>query len=281
MERSNVNTKNTAPRRGARGRGPLVLFDMDGTLLKPDSWRENGVGFLYPGMADVLAPFISRHRCGLLTGCEAYRIKGALLATDPRLERWIEKGHFFCEMGLVQLEDGVKRRCGSPAEREMMEELREEMGEHYALFPGSEVMVTLTPRYELGETIVGLKQHFLENFPEWAERLTVTTSSEAVDFMPKGFTKANGIEMALEAGYHPIHFVADSWGDMEALEMIRDRGLGLAALVGQAGGDVKDRWLKGCEGRPDTRHHALLVGSEVDAIVEFISLLDERFPPEH
>jgi len=263
------------------GPGPLVLFDMDGTLLKPDSWRENGVGYLYPGMADVIAPFVGEHRCGLLTGCEVYRIEGALKATDARFEYWLEKGHFFCEMGLVQLVDGVKIRGGTPEERDMLEKLREELGRHYTLFPGSEVMVTITPRYEAGETIDGLRQHFVENFPRWAERLTVTTSSEAVDFMPKGFTKANGVEMALAAGYHPIHFVADSWGDMEALEMVRDRKLGLAGVVGQAREDVKERWKRGNSSVRSDRYGVQLEGERVEAIREFISLLEARFPREY
>ena len=264
--------------RGKRGRkGPLVLFDMDGTLLKPDSWRENEVGYLYEGMADVLAPFVSQHRSGLLTGCEVYRIKGALRATDPRLEHWLRLGHFFAEMGLVQLADGKKKIGATGEQKRMLDDLRAEMEHHYALFPGSEVMVTLVPRYEHNETIDEIKKHFTTTFPEWVCKLTVTTSSEAVDLMPRGFTKANGIEMAYRQGYYPIHFVADSWGDMEALEKIRDEKFGLAALVGQARQDVKERWEKGCEQDPYSIYHVQLKGREVEAIKEFIGLLNDRF----
>ena len=275
--------KNNGPRsdvsRGKRGKkGPLVLFDMDGTLLKPDSWRENEVGYLYEGMADVLAPFVSRHRSGLLTGCEIYRIEGALRATDARLEHWFRAGHFFAEMGLVQLADGKKKIGATQDQKRMLDDLRTQMEEHYALFPGSEVMVTLIPRYELNETIDGIKRDFNITFPQWAAKLTVTTSSEAVDLMPRGFTKANGIEMAYRQGYYPIHFVADSWGDMEALEKIRDEKLGLAALVGQARQDVKERWEKGCSQYPHSIYHVQLKGREVEAIREFIDLLNVRFP---
>lgn len=262
-------------------RGPLVLFDMDGTLLKPDSWRENGVGYLYEGIADLISPFIDLHRCGLLTGCEVYRVRGAFQATDSRLEHWLQRGHFFCEMGLVQLLDGVKKIGGTQKQREMLEELRNEMGKHFALFPGSEVMVTLTPRYELNETIDGIKEHFLLNHSDWANRLTVTTSTEAVDLIPKGFTKANGIDMARSYGYYPIHFIADSWGDMEALERIRDCEMGLAALVGQAKDDVKDRWAKGCANQDNTRNHVQLLGEKAEALKEFFQVLEERFPGEY
>ena len=262
-------------------KGPLVLFDMDGTLLQPDSWRENGVGFLYPDMANIIAPFVADHRCGMLTGCEVYRIKGALRATDSRLDSWLSKGHFYCEMGLVQLVDGVKKLGATEDQMKMLDSLREDMGKHYALFPGSEVMITLTPRYDRNETIDELRDHFCKNFPHWADRLTVTTSSEAVDLMPYGFTKANGIEMARAEGYYPIHFVADSWGDMEALEKVRDERLGLAALVGQARADVKDRWKKGSRAAPDPKYHVQLQGEKVDAIIEFLELLEDRFPGEY
>ncbi len=253
-------------------KGPLVLFDMDGTLLRPDSWRENGVGYLYEGMADLLAPFIEDHKSGLLTGCEIYRIKGALRETDKRLERWIQMGHFYCEMGLVQLNNGEKLIGAAHEEKEMLDQLRKEMSLHYELFPGSEIMVTLVPRYELKETIESIKEDFLSIFPHWANKLTVTTSSEAVDFMPRGFTKANGIEMALDYGYYPIHFVADSWGDIEALEKIRDDKLGLAALVGQAKDDVKERWRKGLQ---DNKNYAVqLQGKKKTAIKEFMSMIE-------
>lgn len=256
-------------------KGSLVLFDMDGTLLRPDSWRENGVGLLYDGMADVIAPFVANHRCGLLTGCEVYRIQGALRATDPRLEDWLENGHFFCEMGLVQLENGVETVCATQSQKQFLQELRMEMEKNYDIFPGSRVMVTLTPRPGRGETIEGIRNHFLLHFPDWARALTVTTSTEAVDLMPANFTKAEGIKMALEQGYYPIHFVADSWGDMEALEMVRDEELGLAALVGQASKDVKERWEGGSTGLP---HHCVqLKGKGVAAIEEFIDLLNKFY----
>ncbi len=262
-------------------RGPLVLFDMDGTLLKPDSWRENGVGYLYDGVADLISSFVELHRCGLLTGCEIYRVAGAFKATDSRLEHWLSTGHFFCEMGLVQLIDGEKKIGGTREQREMLEELRHEMKKHYALFPGSEVMVTIIPRYELDETIDGLKEDFKLNHPEWIDRLTITTSTEAVDLIPRGFTKANGIEMALSYGYYPIHFIADSWGDMEALERIRDRELGLAALVGQAKDDVKERWAKGCAKHDNPRHHVQLSGKRAEAVKEFFNVLEQRFQGEY
>ena len=262
-------------------RGPLVLFDMDGTLLKPDSWRENGVGYLYEGIADIISPFVDRHRCGLLTGCEVYRVRGAFQATDSRLERWLATGHFFCEMGLVQLIDGVKKIGGTLEQRKMLHELRNEMKKHYALFPGSEVMVTLTPRYELDETIDDLKEHFLLHHPDWAGRLTVTTSTEAVDLIPRGFTKANAVDMARSYGYYPIHFMADSWGDVEALERIRDCELGLAALVGQAKGDVKDRWAKGSKNHVNPRNHIQLAGERAEAVKDFFKVLEERFPGEY
>lgn len=257
-------------------RGPLLLFDMDGTLLRPDSWRENGVGFLYEGVADIVAPLVDEHLCGLLTGCEVYRIKGALRATDARLERWLERGHFFCEMGLVQLVNGRKVVGTTDSRKAMLDELRSEMKEHYDVFPGSDVMVTLTPRYDQGETIEGLKKDFLIRFSGWAERLTVTTSSEAVDLMPAGFTKANGIEMARDLGYFPIHFVADSWGDVEALEKIRDEGLGLAGVVGQAKDDVKERWENGKARGP--YNHVQLEKERAEAIDEFLGVLEKRFP---
>ncbi|MDP6156664.1 MAG: hypothetical protein QF682_11125 [Candidatus Thermoplasmatota archaeon] len=274
-----LNIDGQGPNKAAKR--PLVLFDMDGTLLKPDSWRENGVGYLYEGVADLISPFVDSHRCGLLTGCEVYRVRGAFQATDSRLERWLATGHFFCEMGLVQLIDGVKKIGGTQVQREMLEELRNEMQKHYALFPGSEVMVTLTPRYELNETIEGLKEDFLLKHPNWADRLTITTSTEAVDLIPKGFTKANGIDMARSYGYYPIHFIADSWGDMEALERIRDSELGLAALVGQAKDDVKDRWAKGHELHGNTRNHVQLTNQRANAVKEFFKVLEERFPGEY
>lgn len=279
MNRKKEHSHSRTVREGEKG--PLVLFDMDGTLLQPDSWRENDVGYLYPNIADVIAPFVAEHRCGLLTGCEVYRIEGALRATDSRLDSWLRKGHFFCEMGLVQLVDGVKKLGATEGQMKMLDTLREEMRRHYSLFPGSEVMITLTPRYDRNETIDDLRDHFCSHFPHWAGRLTVTTSSEAVDLMPEGFTKANGIEMALAEGYYPIHFVADSWGDMEALEKVRDERLGLAALVGQARDDVKDRWVEGSKAAPDPKYHVQLLGEKVDAIKEFLALLDERFPGEY
>lgn len=232
------------PEPGPAQRSEAVLFDIDGTLMIPGSWRDDpsGLGQFYPGVEPLLHAFYTEHcrprrgyRLGIVTGSDLLRIR---LLCDRLGAGVFDDGLWFGEMGLVAYIDGRKILTAEPAAGRRLAALRKALAERFVVYEPHEQMVSVLPTAT--EPLEGLEARFFTAYPAYRGLVEVSTSTEAMDITPRGMDKRSAVKYLRSRGYARVHYLGDSSGDLPALHTILDRGLGIAAVVGQAAPGVTD-----------------------------------------
>ncbi len=219
----------------------VILFDVDGTLIMPNSWHDDGVGQFYSGVTELLRRFYTdrirgqdRYVLGFLTGSCLQRMKEVCERIDPRL---YDDALIFAEMGLVGRLWGEEKLLFD--DRDGFTTLRHRADAAFTTYQPHQVLLSLLP--DEGAPLHTLEQRFFDLFPAYRGRVETSTSTEAVDITPQGFDKSCAIEYLRENGYGGIHYLGDSDGDLPAFEAILDGALGVAALVGDAAKELQEQ----------------------------------------
>ena len=227
----------------------VVFLDIDGTLVKSGSWlrEKKGIGWIDPAaLESIERAKAAGHRFGIMTGgmCPRALKVLELIGSDFGL----------MELGLVIYHDGKMSLTVSREDLEKLHALRKKLvtlkdAVGFSFDPNERHLLALYPERP------GMSPEMLsEELSRAAEAVGMMQgfdayySSEALDIVPKGVSKASALAILVEKMEVPRNSlvgIGDSEGDVPALVWIAEGG-GTAVLLSNS--DAKTR--KCLEGVP-------------------------------
>lgn len=220
----------------------VVFLDIDGTLVKSGSWlrEKKGIGWIDPAaLESIKRAKAEGHRFGIMTG--------GMCPRALKISELIGSDFGLMELGLVIYHEGRMSLTVCREDLETLHALREKLAPFkdsvgFSFDPNERHLLALYPeRPGMSPETLSEELAKAEGAAEIMQGFDAYYSSEALDIVPKGVSKASALSILVEKMGIPRHSlvgIGDSEGDVPALVWIADGG-GTAVLLSNS--DAKTR----------------------------------------